>query len=379
MKRFAKFLLINSLVVTAFVIALSSCTQEGPAGKDGLNGTNGINGKDGKDANSFCKACHNATTMSTIETQFESSKHAEGESWPGEGVRRDCAACHSLQGFLETQQTGLDTTAYNPKKVGSTYYNAFGVGQPLDCSGCHDFHKSFDTTDGKDYAFRRTAGVSLRWGNHTVTVDLKGSNGCIICHQARTTTPMPTSMTGTDSITITSLRYGPHYGAMGNMFAGKAPYEFTGTETYTNSAHTTQTSCATCHMATFKGTGVNSAGGHTFRIKDTLNVVNLAGCQSCHAGTTTADINGKQTEIKGLMTQLATKLDALKPGGILEKGTDGKPDGYVIASTSKPLKLTSKQTAALLNWTFVYRDLSSGVHNYKYTKALLTNTIAALP
>jgi hypothetical protein len=389
MKRFAKLLLFNALVITAIALTTTSCTKEGPTGpagpagtngtngKDGANGSNGSNGSNGKDGSFFCQMCHNATKMNAIETQWETSKHGEGTSWATEGLRRDCASCHSKQGLLETLMTGRDTTLVN-HTVGTTSYNNYVVAQPLDCEGCHDFHLSFDTNDGPDYALRKRDGVSLRWGNHTYTVNLPGSNGCIQCHQARTTSPMPTSMTGTDTITITSNRYGPHYGAMGNIFAGKAPYEFTGSGIYMNSAHTSSLACSDCHMAKFMASTAMGAGGHTWRMADTNGVDNVAGCLKCHAGVTNFDINGKQTEIEGLLTQLGDKLDLLKTGGILLK-VGGKRDGSVIASTSNKLKLTSMQAAALLNWTFVFRDRSMGAHNYKYTKALLTNTIAALP
>ena len=194
----------------------------------------------------------------------------------------------------------------------------------------------------------------------------------------------PANASSVDTVTITSSRYGPHYGAQGNILAGKAPFEFTGSTVYENSPHTpTATNpgapCYSCHMATYSGTGVNSVGGHTWRMVDTNDVENIAGCKKCHSTATNFDINGRQTEIEGLLTTLGDKIDLFVPGKTILVKVNGAWDGSVNASTTNKLKLSYKQTAALLNWTFIFRDRSMGVHNYKYTKALLANTIAALP
>jgi len=43
------------------------------------------------------------------------------------------------------------------------------------------------------------------------------------------------------------------------------------------------------------------------------------------------------------------------------------------------LVMTNAQFGALINFQLCLRDYSLGIHNTKYTRTLLTNSIAALP
>lgn len=371
MKKFFPLLLINSLVVFLF-ITLSSCEGPlGPQGPAGAAGTQGPKGDPGKDANGFCKLCHNNTKQEAIVAEWATSLHASGSSWASEGTNKTCVGCHNEDGFIETARSGLDTMAVAPK-----------IGYALGCEGCHDFHNSLDSAEFPDYALRITTPWKLKLFPTITYTAHKNSYVCAKCHQPRLPSPMP-SMTLMDSISTTNYRYGVHYGVQAVIYGGKGAFEFPGSATYENSSHTANVSCGTCHMAATMGTGSNMAGGHTYRMTDTTGKDNVAGCVRCHSGITDFDVNGKQTEIEGLIAQLGAKIDALPGGPYLEK-VNGEYTGYINLPNPNPapakkIKLPQKYFAAIINFQILIRDKSNGAHNYKYTKALVNNTIAALP
>jgi hypothetical protein len=122
-------------------------------------------------------------------------------------------------------------------------------------------------------------------------------------------------------------------------------------------------------MATAQGT---ARGGHTFRVSSEDEATgavtfNTAGCVACHtdAAALTSTIKDTQTEISGLLDQLRTKL--------IDKGLLNPANDLAVPTTYKGHEL-----GVFYNYKYIEEDQSLGVHNYKYTKALLLNSIAAL-
>ncbi|MFA5817454.1 MAG: hypothetical protein WC865_17770 [Bacteroidales bacterium] len=358
MKKLGYFLSISALAIFALVVLFPACEgTEGPAGKDGLDG------KDGKDVNAFCVKCHNQATFSAVEAQFETSLHNEGHTWTATnyGGRNPCAMCHSYQGYVETKLTGRDSMSAPAR-----------IPVALQCDACHDFHGTLDSTDFPNYALGHTEPVSLIFDNHKSTIDFgNSSNACTYCHQARSSSEFPLPLTGDTTYAITNSRFGPHYGVQGNLLNGSQGWEYAGSMAYTNTNHKGVATCAMCHMAKGEGTEV---GGHTWRIKnEDGSKVNLTGCKKCHTDATSTDVNGKQTEIAGLLGQLKTKLIEKK----LLNADTGLAWPYNNAS-GKGARWTLKEAGAFFNYKMVKEDRSSGVHNYKYVKALLVNSLGAL-
>jgi hypothetical protein len=187
------------------------------------------------------------------------------------------------------------------------------------------------------------------------------------------------------------------------MAAGVGGIEFTGTATYTQSAHVAGASCNVCHMATASGL----AGGHSFSA-----VGNFNGCAAtgCHSSTTSAKdlYTAAKTEITTLLTTLEDEINALggTNGDILQAEEDGTYHGYlsIYDPSSNPngnyknpgstsswtqaqkdinaalpsMVLTNAQFGAILNYQMVYRGGGMGVHNKPYMKALLQNTIETI-
>ena len=267
------------------------------------------------------------------------------------------------------------------------------------------------------------------------------SNLCVKCHQPRPQTNLQTgnvqdyaaiaanptgiaydadANTATTNIVRPSYRMHIHYGAIGAIYAGLGGVEFTGSLPYTNSTHTTAASCMDCHM----GAMVGRAGGHTFTAKGNLTTCNAVGCHTTAITTASTTFwTTPRAEIKTLLNNLAAKLTV---GGvdILNRNPDAEHnlwagltannyDGYLnvydpvnnptfaennkagtfqnpspssswtadqkaLNLTFPKLSLTNAQYGALINFQLCLREYSLGIHNFAYTKALLTNSIAKL-
>jgi formate-dependent nitrite reductase cytochrome c552 subunit len=340
-----------SLLVLVLAIGLVSCEGDmGEQGDPGITGPTGPTGPEGPEGMGFqdCIACHQSQNISAKVFQWEHSVHATGGNF--ERNQASCAACHTSQGFLDRIASGSMAASADVEDP-----------LPQNCYTCHQIHSTFTEAD---WAFTATDPVTFWEGGETV--DLGKSNLCINCHQARTTSPaLPDPATG-GTITITNKRYGPHHGAQGMMLTGSGAYTV-GTG-YVNSAHgntnLNENGCVTCHMASAQAV---ESGGHTFRVSNEDGDLNYAGCLECHADEDEVDalVLTARADIDGLLSDLETKLIDL---GLL--GTDG----YAIV----PQEFTEHQAGALYNYQYVKEDNSRGIHNYKFAKKLLENSIAAL-
>ena len=268
-----------------------------------------------------------------------------------------CAQCHNGAGFADY--------ATNGKVTQSSY-----AGVPLTCQGCHDPHDA-----SKPDQLRKVTADTLTNG-FAIT---GGGNGqlCMNCHRSRSSVASGVGA-GYKS------HFGPHNGPQTDMFWGQNGYQF-GDNTITGlNTHTQLTdACVTCHMASVSvdPKAVNLLGGHTWKMSgpDSTGAVvdNTTACQSCHGPITSFDqipapydyagiagngpVPGVQTEVDSLMGKLASKLpDSLVAGTI---------------STSGAKKLTKDQLGAYWDYLLVQKDGSHGVHNAKYTFALLTRAL----
>jgi hypothetical protein len=338
-------ILSKSILCIMFVFVAASCTKEGPAGNDGAPGTNGSDGTNGVDGNVSCLQCHTLTIMDDIDAQYKTSGHAAGNYVGYAGGRNGCAMCHSDQGFVETQATGRDTTA-----------TGFAIPMPISCETCHDNHVTFDfEVDGYVVPLRGNEPVELlmyRVDGEVVTLDLgDNSNICANCHQPRRTGPVDD---GTGNFYISSPYYGPHHGPQSTILEGIGGAELgAGYPTAGSGPHRTKASCITCHMGEYS----SEEGGHSWH-------TSLESCVVCHTDATTFDVNGKQTEIAGLIEELKIGLIAQ---GVLD--TEGHP----VVGTY-PLE----HAQAFYNYAGIVDDRSDGVHNYEYIKTLLINSINAV-
>ena len=352
LKNFIQLTLLASVIV----FTAPSCVKEGPIGLPGENGTNGTDGADGADGSVTCLACHSGTNMNQKKAEFAMSAHSSGEiAVDYAGGRASCAKCHSHEGFL--QQATLGSVAGDITNPSA-----------WECSTCHGLHSTFE---GTDYALRMNAPAIANY-DITKKIDVKGNgNMCVNCHQTRAAEPNKAIPGAT--FKITSTHYGPHYGSQGNVLAGVGFAEIPGSVAYPaagSATHLAQASCTGCHMApftkekAFTGTAMVGRGGHSY-------IPSVTACNTCHGGTAITNYNygGVQDEVHVKLDQIRDKLIEL---GLVE---------YVEADAAYEPKVGTYpmlHVQAYFNWKGIKEDRSFGVHNPKYVKALLANTLEAL-
>jgi hypothetical protein len=322
----------------------------------------------------------------------------------------------------------------------STTDKAYGEINCFTCHD--NLHTSYTETDFLPLTTTAAVPMTMWSGTKTINLTQDGgiSNLCVKCHQPRPFTNSNTdrnilnyaglasnpaavfydaAQSNSLNVLKPSYRTHTHYGTVGAVFAGMGGVEFTGTLSYSSSKHTTDASCQECHMAPMTG----KAGGHSFVAKGNFN-----GCTSCHPTVTNASQAADywatpRAEIKALLEQLAAKLqingvDILNRNGDSESNlwyaiTTNHYDGYLniydpitnpsmqtynassfqyigtpgstwsqaqkdYNATLPKITLTNAQMGALINFQMCLREYSLGIHNYKYVKALLTNTLAIL-
>jgi len=410
-------------------------------------GCKGPMGSPGKDANESCIQCHNPGVVDAKATEFELSKHSFGEAATEEAGNNTCGPCHLSESFKDVCKRNVPSTFTLNASTGkyandyaSSTSKAFGE---INCFTCHgNLHTVYDSTDFKPLTTVAAVSMTMYKGAKTIDLTQDGSisNLCVKCHQPRPLTTSTTTSNGdvidyaalvtsptvlfydnavgnaAPNKVIPSYRTHVHYGSVGAIFAGQGGIQFAGTQTYTNSTHTTAASCIDCHMAPMTG----KAGGHSFFAKGNFNSCNVTGCHSSAVTTSSTTLwVTPRTDIQTLLNSLATKINAVGAGtdilhsepdatlnlwaGLTTKNFDGylniydpstNPAGVwknpaasgswttaqKATNTALPIfpSLKNVTMGSIINFQMCLREYSLGIHNYKYTKALLQNSIEAL-
>ena len=349
-----KFEIIAILIILASSLFLVQCETEpipGPAGQAGINGIDGkdgVDGIDGIDGGTTCISCHSDSHRLPIESSYPYSGHADqtimyngmtlAEYANQSFFRGSCTQCHTNEGYIDYMTTG----ATNP--------GSYADPTRIDCTTCHGKHGTFDfENDGYDYALRNFAPTTLMADpNYTIAYNDK-SNNCASCHQPRTAPPMA-DVEG--MFEVTSSHWGPHHGPQSTLLEGIQGALIAGSEDYPDvgsATHRTGSSCVKCHMGEDSGSG---DGQHSMKPTSTA-------CTDCHS-------SGVPTEVEGLAENMVTLANLLDEVGIVHEGHPVEGE-YSIA-----------QAEAAWNYLLVMEDASHGVHNPKYVKALIKNSIEVL-
>ncbi len=318
--------------LTGFFVLCAFISSLGCEGPQGPEGPTGPAGQSVAEYSGECGTCHNVSTIVLAkQIQYRESGHAQGTAYI-RSSSASCAPCHSNEGFrmkiAGEEVVGID----NPT--------------PQNCRTCHNIHQEY-TAD--DWALSTTLPVELTGIMYNGdVVDFGKGNLCANCHQTRSRNYG--LELGGDDVEISGSHWGPHHGTQSNILAGSGGYELAGSVEYMNSGHANgvTNACVTCHLSS-----------HTLE-------PSVKSCETCHPGIKDFDYNSVQTEITALLDELE---DLLISVNLLEKKGDlATVDGTVVSSA---------QAGALLNYLMVAEDGSHGVHNAKYTRALLKNSIAA--
>jgi hypothetical protein len=353
------------LLILASSLLFIQCTSDpipGPQGEAGTDGTDGTNGVDGVDGTASCVACHSKSHREPIMDTYQLSLHGidplHTDRVTGDDIktsdytnRTGCVQCHTSGGYID--YVNGKTLATGGGYPGDTAY-PYGE-QTISCTTCHDSHSTFDfDNDGHDFALRSFDPVWLVL-DPAYAVDFEGtSNNCATCHQPRDAYPVP--FDDGSGVVAVGPRYGPHHGPQSTLLEGILAANISGSEGYPGSGaagentHRTGASCVSCHMGeTTDGTD----GNHSM-------IPTNNACVVCH-------VNGAPTEVTGFAADLQTLHDLLvTEGSITESGSS--------VSGTFPVKVAQ----ATWNYITLIEDGSHGVHNPKYSKALLKNSIEAL-
>jgi hypothetical protein len=346
--------------------------------------------------------CH---TFNGVVDQWRFSNHSHPQN--NEIGGGSCGNCHALDGIQQRVANkyvaGLDggvVTDVNKGhinyRVGAAsgsvneigYAGASTIGR-IHCATCHDFNPTTDPhVTGKYVAgqapLRVAGGVNdtvilektqdASAGVPTGTaLNLRTSNLCGMCHKSRKDIAFYLT---TPTVNVNSYRWGPHDGPQTDVFSGKGGYEFAG-RTYANSEHITiANACVSCHMQPVTGNG--NVPDHTMK-------PSLQYCKSaCHSQYTGSDFNidnGRQI-VSSLLLELQ---DLLNTAGYLTRsevspypGLDAEQlaDRQFQLDLARPAGSTATPRAgALYNYLIIARSKDLGVHNPRYTKLLLWDSI----
>ncbi|MDD2304839.1 MAG: hypothetical protein PHP53_09105 [Prolixibacteraceae bacterium] len=441
LNNFSK-LLLSALVVMCIAPSCVKEGPMGLTGATGANGKDGTNGTDANQTCKVCHTSSKVDLISTQfqfskheygEAAFEESGNTGCTPCHAQEAFKYVVANNVPATFTLNPATGKYVNNY--ATVSSAAYGEIG------CSTCHSsLHTTYGTAD-LAFTTVAPVPMTMWGGAKVIDLKADGgkSNLCVKCHQPR---PFTNALTGNvldyvalatttgvvfdgdpagkTNIIKPSYRTHTHYGAIGAVYAGMGGVEFPGALPYTNSAHTQAASCMDCHM----GTMVGRSGGHTFSAAGKFDGCNVAGCHTTAitSASTTLWVNPR-AEIKKLLGDLATKLtiggvDILNRNGDSASNlwygiTANNYDGYLNVydpitnptaqtynassfkyvgtppatwsaeqkaynATLPTLTLTNAQMGAIINFQLCLRDYSLGIHNFAYTKALLTNSIAKL-
>jgi hypothetical protein len=305
-----------------------------------VTGCQGPAGPAGKDASSTCKDCHVGDMYLYGKiVEYNQSVHATGGT-SVRGTEATCSACHCDEGFVARMD-------------GKPLYNVANP-TPINCRTCHHIHETYTIADT---ALRTAYAVTLHGAFTDSTIEYSRGKGtlCMNCHQSR---PLAWTPDAQGMINVSSSHWGPHHGTQTNTLLGTGYAEITGTGMlpYQNDFHTkgVAEACVTCHMY---------EAGHTF--DPNVESCNASGCHN--GDLTDFNYNGVQDSVASWLKQLSDKL---ADAGMLKYNADSSSTSEVTGNYPE------NQAKALFNYEGIKDDKSMGVHNFKYVKALLKNSIA---
>lgn len=316
-----------------------------------------------------CAVCHDS--VSGFQQQFyqwgESAHPITADSAGGRVAdRASCANCHTGKGFVEDQVDGV------PIEIVDEMY-------PITCAACHDPHGS-----DNEHLLRVVGTHVLPSGD--IYADPGNGGICVRCHNSRVSDALQTAEG--------SFR-GAHHGPQADMMLGVNGVDF-GLDIIGVSFHqlAIEDQCVACHMneSGLGGPGITAppvVGEHSFSMRDnngtpgifdddTIIAGNSCGTAACHVGLDTYDreafgdydgdgqIEGIQTEVRGLFDILRPNILATYPGVELDEAT-----GAIDIDSDAFDTLAKEQKWALYNFNFVMEDGSFGIHNTAYAIQLL--------
>lgn len=345
---------------TAFLEGVQCENCHGPA-RDHVNNVDDPSKRPVKTiAATLCGQCHNGTHHPTYD-EWASSGHAAvdehvADSFTAGTNLNRCGICHS--GDLREMTLVEGKTVPDTALKGVPREEMNGV----TCVTCHDPHRktgnAAPNASGEDYQLRYPEVADPVPSNALADVqDPARYNACGQCHHSREATWQTTTRP-------------PHHSIQATMYVGEMPVP-DGTSSLLDNQRSVHrfvpAQCVTCHMETkeFENAESPADSGHKFTLKTT-------GCASatCHGNAEAnaiADMQALQAKVASDLANIKSRL--------------GDPSTWEYSTSGGPADQTTvtdqvKQIRFLYYW--VVNDLSLGVHNPGYTRAILTSAQSRL-
>ncbi len=309
-----------------------------------------------------CQSCHDAPPRHVSGTYWALSDHATMPLAGTDATSTSCFPCHSGSAFVKWVTDSKPATDANWSAAADASY-------PITCAVCHDPHSTTNPNQ-----LRTVTVDTLRNGYRIQSGGL--GQLCMNCHRSRYA--VSTKVTTTPPYYGFGSHYGPHGNPQADMLLGQNAYQYgdsslTGLATHDG----VPDACVTCHMP---------GNNHALTMQDTTGTGvmhdRVDACQTCHGpqiqkfddikASYDYDRNGKiegvQTEVAGLLAQLKARLPL---------DSTGNP----ITGLGDSLKVKNRPDLVqnLYTYAFVTSDGSGGMHNAKYTVALLQKALGFYP
>ena len=299
-----------------------------------------------------CGQCH--LEFAELQKANHSDPLPFGYFEPGSDYLTVCFRCHYTPGYVGAVESGKPFHEFRYDAVSDLHLVPKDTPN-VSCSVCHDPHPGDDTTTP----------YGLRTGS-------KGT-ACDTCHYEKWQNAI---------LEATAGRFGNAYHYPGQDYT---PY------LGAKNPHRGEDKCVPCHMntagASTDESGILKIGGHTFRMRDygpdavpgtADDTLNIAPCLKCHPGVTTFDINGFQSEIQSLTSELFGLLTGHNRGFLPanEPGNCARcHKGGTVPFLDDPDQILEN---AYTNYKLIVNDRSRGVHNPGYVKKLLEDSIQSV-
>lgn len=319
----------------------------------------------------ICTQCHESPKSHSIGYFWRESNHASMKTSAGESNRAACFPCHNGSAFIaltNAWSAGRAATAADSAKADLNF-------KSISCAVCHDPH-----SNSNEFWVRYAKLDTLSNGFKIPT----GAGGmgqlCMNCHRMRNSDIGVTKVT--NQMGKFNDRFYPHYSAQTDMLFGSQGWEF-GLNLKGLSTHTgLKNGCVTCHMSErviVPGYSKKQSDHNPSMSENGVDKVE--GCVECHGSITKfSDIKasfdydmdgvleGATVEVQGLLDKLKAKLPLDSTG----EPVTMRADSMAVRNFATANNLNYKSLiASLWNYNFVSHDMSQGVHNTKYSVALL--------